>query len=112
LSCLDIRQQAVLGPHFLGGGSLRCAARSIEAYQSIRSLHESLSAFHGEEIGDPNRAADAILALSDMPDPPLRLVLGSDALELAHSRIEQLRDNLRQHEALSLSTDFVTHSAE
>jgi NAD(P)-dependent dehydrogenase (short-subunit alcohol dehydrogenase family) len=35
---------------------------------------------HGQEIGDPARAAQAIIAAVQSPNPPLTLVLGPDAL--------------------------------
>jgi hypothetical protein len=36
----------------------------------------------GNQPGDPGKAARAILAVIDSPDPPAHLILGSDALRL------------------------------
>ena len=36
-------------------------------------------------LGDPKKAAQAILTISDVPEPPLRLLLGTDAYELARA---------------------------
>jgi NAD(P)-dependent dehydrogenase (short-subunit alcohol dehydrogenase family) len=36
-------------------------------------------------LGDPRKAAQAILTISEVPEPPLRLLLGTDAYELARA---------------------------
>jgi NAD(P)-dependent dehydrogenase (short-subunit alcohol dehydrogenase family) len=58
------------------------------------------------EIGDPKRAADAVLALAAMDDPPMHLLLGSDALELVRSGLEDRLEKIRAMEDLTLATDF------
>lgn len=63
-------------------------------------------AYHGKQPGDPARAAQAILKLTTMSHPPLRLPLGSDAL-VAIAKADQARlVELEQWRALSASTDF------
>jgi NAD(P)-dependent dehydrogenase (short-subunit alcohol dehydrogenase family) len=63
-------------------------------------------AYHGQQPGDPARAAQAILKLATMSHPPLRLPLGSDAL-VAIAKADQARlVELEQWRALSASTDF------
>ncbi|MEK3685466.1 oxidoreductase [Paenibacillus sp. FSL R10-2736] len=60
----------------------------------------------GQEPGDPARAAQAMLAIVEEAHPPLRLLLGSDAVGMA-KEIDQakLAETLRW-EALSTSADF------
>jgi hypothetical protein len=43
--------------------------------------------------------------LAIMEDPPLRIVLGSDALEQMLTKTEQYGINLRKYEHISTSTD-------
>lgn len=62
--------------------------------------------YDGRQPGDPVRAAHAILAIAAMPEPPLRLALGSDAVVVIE-RIEHARlDELARWRELSVSTDF------
>ncbi|NMO56444.1 SDR family NAD(P)-dependent oxidoreductase [Actinoplanes sp. TBRC 11911] len=42
-----------------------------------------LGEYHGREPGDPAKAAQAILQVAGMPEPPLRLLLGTDAVRYA-----------------------------
>ena len=62
------------------GSSLRIANNSLEAYEA-NSPRGYLSDLDGKQDGDPMRAAQAILALVDMPEPPTQLLLGSGAYE-------------------------------
>ena len=48
----------------------------------------------GMQQGDPAKAAQAILAALDADEPPLRLVLGADAIATIEQRLESVRDEL------------------
>jgi NAD(P)-dependent dehydrogenase (short-subunit alcohol dehydrogenase family) len=60
----------------------------------------------GLQQGDPGKAAQAIIAALDADEPPLRLVLGEDALGNIRSRLAQLSDELAIWEDLSRNTAF------
>ncbi|KRG43162.1 oxidoreductase [Stenotrophomonas panacihumi] len=62
--------------------------------------------YDGRQPGDPARAAQAILALAAMPQPPLRIALGSDAAEAIEAADTRRLEELRRWRALSVSTDF------
>ena len=56
-------------------------------------------------IGDPRKAAQAIMEVASMPDPPLRVQLGTDALMMVRNKARMtLRDN-EQYEELAHSTN-------
>ena len=59
-----------------------------------------------QQAGDPNRAAAAIMQLAQLEDPPMRLVLGKAANELAEVDLNQQLDDLMEWEHLGLATDF------
>jgi NAD(P)-dependent dehydrogenase (short-subunit alcohol dehydrogenase family) len=62
--------------------------------------------FNGKQPGDPARAASAILHVVGLADPPLRLILGSDAFGIIEQNdIAKLESDKKWRE-LSLSTDF------
>ena len=56
--------------------------------------------------GDPAKAAQAILRIASLPEPPLRLLLGSDAFKVARDADEAKIASDETWKALTLSTDF------
>jgi hypothetical protein len=71
-----------------------------------KRLMRGLRADHGQEDGDPDRAAQVILDVVDLDEPPLRLLLGSDALARAADMIEPQSAEDRKWAFLSERTDF------
>ena len=61
-----------------------------------------------ERNGDPKKAAQAIVQLSQEQKPPLRLLLGSDAYNGAEKNDLERLEEARRWKELSLSTDFET----
>jgi NAD(P)-dependent dehydrogenase (short-subunit alcohol dehydrogenase family) len=88
------------------GRSMVRTPRTIADYDAlfdpIRSGRKERS---GQQIGDPVKAAQAMLTLIDSPSPPPRLLLGSDALRLVHEKLAATAEEIAQWEALSRSTD-------
>jgi Short-chain alcohol dehydrogenase of unknown specificity len=62
--------------------------------------------YNGRQPGDPERAASVILDIARLPDPPLRLPLGSDATKAIRQADEKRLSELEAWEAVSVSTDF------
>jgi hypothetical protein len=60
----------------------------------------------GQQLGDPDRAAEVLLRVVDAPDPPLHLLLGSDALRRARAKLAAVEAEIGTWEALTISTDF------
>jgi NAD(P)-dependent dehydrogenase (short-subunit alcohol dehydrogenase family) len=89
------------------GRSMIRAPRTVPDYDAlfepIRAARQSKS---GKQIGDPARAAKALLRILDADDPPVHLVLGSDALRLVQQGQRQLGDDLAAWADLTASTDF------
>jgi NAD(P)-dependent dehydrogenase (short-subunit alcohol dehydrogenase family) len=56
-------------------------------------------------LGDPARGAQAILKISRAPEPPLRLLLGSDAYAIARAADESKIASDERWKELTLSTD-------
>lgn len=63
-------------------------------------------AYNGRQPGDPARAAKVILKVAATDRPPLRLPLGSDAIEAIEQADRTKLEELRRWRELSLSTDF------
>lgn len=89
------------------GRSMQRSARSIGDYDAlfepIRAARENKS---GRQNGDPHKAAQALLQLIAMDEPPTHLLLGSDAVELVQNKLAALQDEIARHAALSRSTDY------
>lgn len=63
-------------------------------------------AYNGRQPGDPTRAAQVLIKVAAMDDPPFRLPLGTDALQAIERADLAKLDELRRWSALSASTDF------
>lgn len=58
----------------------------------------------GTQPGDPRKAAAAIADAVESDEPPLRLVLGADAVDNVRARLERLGDELSRWEATGRDT--------
>ena len=65
-----------------------------------------LSARHGAQPGDPRLLGAAVCALVQLPQPPLRLALGPDALQQVRDKAALVTSESQRWERLSLSTSF------
>lgn len=93
---------------FLDTTSLSISETRIDDYNgtagAVRSVAIGLN--HGQP-GDPDKLAQVLVGFVDMPDPPVRLPLGSDtvaAIEKKHVSDAAILAGWRE---LSVSTDFV-----
>jgi NAD(P)-dependent dehydrogenase (short-subunit alcohol dehydrogenase family) len=88
------------------GRSMVRTERSISDYDAIfdpiRKAREEKS---GKQLGDPVKAARAMLAVIDSANPPAHLLLGSDALKLVRDKLAAFEASIREWEPLTLSTD-------
>jgi len=88
------------------GRSMTRTPRSIADYDAIfdpiRQAREEKS---GRQLGDPAKAARAMLAVIEADRPPAHLLLGSDALRLVRAKWAALEDEMRTWEAVTVSTD-------
>lgn len=88
------------------GRSMARTPRSIPDYDAsfdpVRRAREEKS---GKQLGDPVKAARAMLAAIDSAHPPAHLLLGSDALKLVRENLTTLEDEFNQWETVTLSTD-------
>jgi len=88
------------------GTSLRTAGRRIDDYDaSAGRTRGSIPGRHGNQAGDPAKAADAIVAAVTGPKPPLHLVLGGFAVERAIEKIDALRADIEAWREVALAAD-------
>jgi len=90
---------------FLSGNSLQRANRVIEAYAATSGkTRESADNRDGQQPGDPALAAKAIIAVTQSPNPPLRLILGADAVARVRAKLTQVAGDLEAWESVSVNT--------
>ncbi len=88
------------------GRSMIRTPRSIPDYDPIfdpiRKAREEKS---GKQLGDPVKAARAMLSVMDSDNPPAHLLLGSDALGLVREKLSAIGGEIDAWETVSRSTD-------
>ncbi|HET9504361.1 MAG TPA: SDR family NAD(P)-dependent oxidoreductase [Hymenobacter sp.] len=92
--------------NFLTAESLALPQQPIAAYEDVRASHARYLQLNGNQGGDPEKAAAAIIQLAAEANPPLHLLLGQDAYNRATSKLEALGQNFQAWRELTLSTGF------
>jgi NAD(P)-dependent dehydrogenase (short-subunit alcohol dehydrogenase family) len=81
-------------------------------YQATVGYSQTLAKqMDGTQAGDPDRAAQAILVALAAENPPLRLVLGSDAVDTIRAQLDLVAADIRDWETVARSTDFADAGA-
>lgn len=92
---------------FLTGSSLRTPENEIDAYTVTRQIQKAHEQdINGNQPGDPEKAAVALIELAAMENPPVHLVLGSDAFQMANNKLSTLQNEISDFKTLSISTDY------
>lgn len=86
---------------FLTKESLVLPECPIKDYHEVRASHEKYLQMDGQQAGDPEKAAAAIIQTAENPEPPLYLLLGEDAYNRAMRKLDFLRDEFQLGEELA-----------
>lgn len=62
--------------------------------------------YSGNQPGDPVRAAKAMIHITTLENPPMRLLLGAAAYKGAHLKLEELQRDFEQYKELTIGADF------
>lgn len=85
---------------------LRSAAADAVYSETIGRRAAAFETADGHQVGDPELAAKAIIALADSANAPLHLLLGSDALTRARAKLGRVIEEMDAWEPVTRSTDF------
>jgi NAD(P)-dependent dehydrogenase (short-subunit alcohol dehydrogenase family) len=89
------------------GRSLTQSATALADYaETAGKRRKENDTIHGNQPGDPAKAAQAILAIVESANPPSLMVLGKDAYDAFAAVAQAERTELDQWRDLSLSTDI------
>lgn len=92
---------------FLTSGSLGTPAEPIEAYGAVRaSQQQHQQQINGQQPGDPEKAAQVLIEVSQAEQQPLHLFLGADAHQLAEQQMQAVRQDMQQWQHLAAATDL------
>ncbi|MCZ4101057.1 oxidoreductase [Streptomyces sp. H39-C1] len=90
------------------GRSVRWASQPIDDYRSVlEPARKQFTAMHGNQPGDPHRAARAIIAATRMDSPPLRLPLGANAVDRIRTTLQQRLKDIDDVEPLGRPADYL-----
>lgn len=89
------------------GGSLKMTAEHPD-YKGTASTRIRKYAVESDkhQPGDPMKAAKIMIQLVNMENPPLRMLLGSVAIERIIPKLTEQMEQIRVHEAWARSADF------
>ncbi|WP_413707579.1 oxidoreductase [Ralstonia sp. Ralssp110] len=89
------------------GRSMTRTSRSIPDYDNVFDpVRRAREEKNGKQLGDPVKAARAMLAVIAADYPPAHLLLGSDALTLVRTHLTALEEELRKWKDITVSTDY------
>lgn len=88
-------------------GASMAYASPLEAYAPTVGIMRGYMEKHGgQQPGDPRKAASAILRITEIAEPPLRLPLGNDAMAFLRNSYKTSAEELDRWAEFTQSTDF------
>lgn len=91
--------------NFMSDSSLAVAKNKIDAYNLERQV-ELFKSYDGKQPGNPAKLAEVLYEISNLPEPPIHLPLGTDSYQAIVAQREKEAVELEKWKSLSLSTDF------
>lgn len=89
------------------GRSLKVPRTAIADYaQSAGARRAAIQSYSGKQPGDPLRGAEAIIQAVESHEPPLHLLLGRPAYEMAAAKFQEFSTEMEKWRAVSLGADF------
>jgi len=91
---------------FAGDANMR-PQRQLEAYRPvIAPIEDFLYGQNGRQPGNPAKAAEAMIAVVNDPEPPRRLVLGADAYDVLDRTMAARMKDISRYRNLGEQTGF------
>lgn len=90
------------------GRSMHTTPTTVAAYAGTQAgdINAMLVDYGGKEAGDPIKGVRAIIDALDAPEPPLRLILGADAVNAIEARQDQARTETAKWRGVAIATAF------
>lgn len=89
------------------GRSLRQTKSTIDEYAETASARMAFTqSVSGKQAGDPDRAADAMIHITEIDTPPRHLVLGKWGVDAVTSKLEERLAEVKAWTKVGVETDF------
>ncbi len=89
------------------GRSLKTPKTAIADYaETAGARRDAVHGYSGTQPGDPVRAAEAIVAMVESPNPPLHLLLGRPAYDTVAAKLREFAAEMEAWRETSLGADF------
>jgi NAD(P)-dependent dehydrogenase (short-subunit alcohol dehydrogenase family) len=86
--------------------SMKESAAPIADYADVAARKDLIKQFADHLPGDPKKVAEAVLMVSQLEEPPLRLLLGRDVLKAMRDRLATLSSSIDEWEAVTRDVNF------
>ena len=102
---VTIVQPGYFRTNFLSASSLAVPQNQIADYQNVRdTVNFHQNDMDKQQAGDPEKAAAAMISITNEANPPLNLFLGEDAYGLVEKKLAFVQNELATWKELTLST--------
>lgn len=86
--------------------SMKESGSPIADYADVQARKDVIKQFADHLPGDPRKVAQAVLLVTTLDDPPLRLLLGRDVLKAMRDKIAALTASIDEWEAVTKDVNF------
>lgn len=93
--------------NFLEDSSLTVPRNQMQEYQTVRDVQQAHeNDINGNQLGDPQKAALAMIKTAALQNPPMHLFLGQDAYDLADVKIQSVQKDMEDVREFATATAF------
>jgi NAD(P)-dependent dehydrogenase (short-subunit alcohol dehydrogenase family) len=86
--------------------SMKESGRPIADYADVAARKDLIKQFADHLPGNPRKVAEAVLMVTKLDEPPLRLLLGRDVLKAMRDRIAGLTSSIDEWESVTKDVNF------
>lgn len=86
--------------------SMKETGRPIADYKDVAARKDLIKQFADHLPGDPRKVAEAVLMVTKLDDPPLRLLLGRDVLKAMRDKIAAMSASIEEWKAVTKDVNF------
>ena len=93
-------------PYRLGNRSMKESGSPIADYADVAARKDLIKQFADHLPGDPQKVAEAVLMVTTLDEPPLRLLLGRDVLKAMRDKIAAMSASIEEWKAVTKDVNF------
>jgi NAD(P)-dependent dehydrogenase (short-subunit alcohol dehydrogenase family) len=86
--------------------SMKESTNPIADYADVAARKDLIKQFADHLPGDPRKVAEAVLMVTELDEPPLRLLLGRDVLKAMRDKIAALSSSIDEWESVTKDVNF------